>query len=140
MRWVDERLTAWRDRPIPPIYKVVYIDGMHVDVLGGDRDVMLVARRRDDGGLDILGLCLSIGEHCVEPAPDASSTASADGMLPRQTPHRTGHFRTTRPMVQNQTYTQHFTLLVNLDLNHPQFSPVISRRNCLARQIKCDVG
>jgi putative transposase len=64
MRWLDEQLTLWRQRPIEPVYKVVYVDGMHVDVVGGDRMVMLVAGQRDDGQLDILGFCVSTGEQC----------------------------------------------------------------------------
>ena len=65
-RWLDEHLVAWRSRPIVPAYKVVYIDGMHVDIVGGDRMVMLVTGRRPDGGLDVLGFCVSTGEQCVE--------------------------------------------------------------------------
>ena len=64
MRWLDEQLSLWRQRPIEPVYKVVYVDGMHVDVVGGDRMVMLVAGQRDDGQLDILGFCISTGEQC----------------------------------------------------------------------------
>ena len=66
MRWMDEQLAAWRNRPIAPVYRVVYIDGMHVDVVGGDRMVMLVSGARDDGGLDVLGFCVGPGERCVE--------------------------------------------------------------------------
>ena len=64
MRWLDDQLALWRERPIEPVYKVVYVDGMHVDVVGGDRMVMLVAGQRDDGQLDILGFCISTGEQC----------------------------------------------------------------------------
>lgn len=66
MRWLDQRLSAWRNEPIQPIYRAVYIDGMHVNVLGGDRMVMLVAGQRDDGRLEVLGFCLSVGESCLE--------------------------------------------------------------------------
>jgi putative transposase len=66
MRWLDERLAAWRRQPIEPVYKAVYIDGMHVDVLGGDRMVMLAVGRRQDGRLDVLGFSISTGEQCVE--------------------------------------------------------------------------
>ncbi len=66
MRWLDEQLTAWRDQPIASVYKVVYIDGMHVDVVGGDRMVMLVSGARWDGGLDVLGFSVGRGERCVE--------------------------------------------------------------------------
>ncbi|MCD6364312.1 MAG: IS256 family transposase [Planctomycetes bacterium] len=66
MRWIDEQLAAWRNQPIAPVYKVVHIDGMHVDVLGGDRMVMLVSGARDDGGLDVLGFSVGSGERCVE--------------------------------------------------------------------------
>lgn len=65
MRWLDEQLAAWRAQPIGAIYKVVYIDGMHVDVLGGDRNVMLVSGQRADEGLDVLGFCVSSGEQCT---------------------------------------------------------------------------
>ncbi|MCJ7544764.1 MAG: IS256 family transposase [Phycisphaerae bacterium] len=66
MRWLDEQLALWRQQPILPVYPVLYIDGMHVDVLGGDRMVMLAAGQRPDGQLDMLGFCVSTGEHCLE--------------------------------------------------------------------------
>ena len=66
MRWLDEQLALWRKQPILPVYPVVYVDGMHVDVLGGDRMVMLVVGRRADGALDMLGFCVSTGEQCRE--------------------------------------------------------------------------
>ncbi len=65
-RWLDEQLIQWRSRPIEPVYKVVYIDGMHVDVVGGDRMVMLVSGGREDGGTDVLGFSVGPGERCVE--------------------------------------------------------------------------
>ena len=65
-RWLDEQLAHWRSRPIEPVYRVVYIDGMHVDIIGGDRMVMLVSGARDDGGLDVLGFSVGAGERCVE--------------------------------------------------------------------------
>lgn len=64
MRWLDEQLRQWRQQPIEPGYKVLYVDGMHVNVLGGDRMVMLVAGQRDDGRFDVLGFCVSTGEQC----------------------------------------------------------------------------
>lgn len=66
MRWLDEQLALWRQYPMEPVYPVVYVDGMHVDVLGGDRMVMLVAGQRADGALDLLGFCVSTGEQCLE--------------------------------------------------------------------------
>lgn len=65
-RWLDEQLAHWRSQPIEPVYKVVYIDGMHVDVLGGDRMVMLVSGAGFDGGTDVLGFGVGVGERCVE--------------------------------------------------------------------------
>jgi transposase-like protein len=62
MRWLDEQLALWRTQPIDPVYSVVYIDGMHVHMASSDRNVMLVAGRRDDGILEILGFCVSTGE------------------------------------------------------------------------------
>lgn len=72
-RWLDEQLKAWRQQPIDPVYKVVYIDGMHVNVVGGDRVVMLVSGGRQDGGVDVLGFCISQGERCVELLKDLRS-------------------------------------------------------------------
>lgn len=63
-RWLDEQLAQWRQQPIAPIYSVVYIDGMHVNRVGEDRNVLLVAGRRADGVMDILGFGLSRGEEC----------------------------------------------------------------------------
>ena len=66
MRWLDEQLATWRSRPIAPDYKVIYVDGLHVDVLGGDRMVMVVAGLRSvDSRLEVLDFCVSIGERCT---------------------------------------------------------------------------
>ena len=64
MRWLDKQLVLWRTQPVNPVYTVVYIDGMHVDMVGSDRNVMLVAGRRADGVMEILGFCVSTGEQC----------------------------------------------------------------------------
>jgi len=64
MRWLDGQLALWRSQPMTPIYPVVYIDGMHVDMVGSDRNVMLVAGRRADGVMEVLGFCVSTGEQC----------------------------------------------------------------------------
>jgi putative transposase len=69
MRWLDEQLARWRQQPIEPVYKVLYVDGMHVDVLGQDRMVMLVAGQREDHPheqIDVLGFCVSTGEQCLK--------------------------------------------------------------------------
>mgnify|MGYP001034740577 CR=1 FL=1 len=65
MRWLDAELARWRSQPIAPIYPVVHIDGMHVAMVGSGRTVMLVAGRRADGHLDVLGFCVSTGEQCT---------------------------------------------------------------------------
>jgi transposase-like protein len=65
MRWLDQQLLGWRQQPIVPLYKLVYVDGMYVSVRGaGKRTVMIVAGRRDDGGLDVLDFGVSTGESC----------------------------------------------------------------------------
>jgi putative transposase len=66
MRWLDGELAAWRKQPIRPIYPVVYLDGMHVDRVGSDRVVMLVAASRDDGRLEVLDFAVSAGESCTD--------------------------------------------------------------------------
>jgi transposase-like protein len=66
MRWLDGMIIKWRWQPIKPVYPVVYIDGMHVDIVGGDRMVMLVMGQRHDGVKEILGFCVSTGERCKE--------------------------------------------------------------------------
>jgi len=66
MRWLDAELAAYRNRPIADAYRVVYIDGMHVDVCGQDRMVMLVMGLTDCGRREVLGFCTSTGEQCVE--------------------------------------------------------------------------
>ena len=72
-RWLDEQLLRWRSEPIESAYKVVYIDGMHVDVLGGDRMVMLVSGARSDGRTDVLGFSVGPGERCLELLADLRS-------------------------------------------------------------------
>lgn len=63
-RWLDKHLAAYRRQPILPWYSVVYVDGMHLDMRGQDRMVMLVMGQRDDGIKQMLGFCLSTGEQC----------------------------------------------------------------------------
>ena len=66
MHWLDEQLVFWRNQPIEPLYSVVYIDGMYVDMVGSDRKVMLVTGMREDGTVEVLGFCLSTVEQCRE--------------------------------------------------------------------------
>jgi len=63
-RWLDGQLAAWRQRPIEPIYRAVFIDGMHVNVRGGDRNVMIVMGLTDDGRKEVLGFAVNRGEQC----------------------------------------------------------------------------
>ncbi len=64
------QLVLWRSQAIRPVYPVVYIDGMHVDQVGSDRTVMLVAGMREDKVLEVLGFCVSSGEQCGEMLED----------------------------------------------------------------------
>ena len=36
--WMSKR-SFWRNQPIEPVYPVVYIEGVHVDMVGSDRKV-----------------------------------------------------------------------------------------------------
>ncbi len=65
-RWLDEQLAAWREAPIEPIYRVVYLDGMHLDVQGGDVNVMLALGLTYDGQKEVLGFAVNHGEQCRE--------------------------------------------------------------------------
>jgi transposase-like protein len=66
MRWLDGQLAGYRNQSIADVYRVVYIDGMHVGVLGGDRRVMLVMGLTESGRTEVLGFCVSSGEQCTE--------------------------------------------------------------------------
>jgi len=66
LRWLDGQLAAYRNQPVADVYRVVYIDGMHVDVRGQDRMVMLVMGVTDAGDKEVLGFCPSTGEQCAE--------------------------------------------------------------------------
>lgn len=65
-RWLDQQLAAWRCRPIQPVYPVVFIDGMHVNVRGGDLNVMLVLGLTAGGQKEVLGFAVNRGEQCKE--------------------------------------------------------------------------
>lgn len=64
MKWLDQELAAWRGRPVGAAYRVVYIDGMHVGAVGGDRVVMLVMGLTEAGRKEVLGFCAGSGEEC----------------------------------------------------------------------------
>jgi len=66
LRWLDEQLAAYRNQPVADVYRVVYIDGMHLDVRGQDRMMMLVMGMTDAEDKDVLGFCPSTGEQCAE--------------------------------------------------------------------------
>jgi transposase-like protein len=65
-RWLDEQLAAWRNQPIRPIYRVVFLDGMHVNVRDGDLTVMLVMGMTEEGKKEVLGFAVNRGEQCKE--------------------------------------------------------------------------
>jgi putative transposase len=81
MGWLDDRILQWRQQPIKPVYPVVYIDGMHVDIVGGDRMVMLVMGRRQDGAMEVLGFCVSVGERCKSLLEDLRDRGLEDVQL-----------------------------------------------------------
>ena len=81
MRWLDGQLIRWRQQPINPVYPVVYIDGMHVDVLGQDKMVMLVMGLRQDGVKEVLGFCASTGERCKTLLEDLRDRGLVDVQL-----------------------------------------------------------
>ncbi|MBN2137894.1 MAG: IS256 family transposase [Sedimentisphaerales bacterium] len=81
MRWLDEQLVRWRRQPINPVYPVVYIDGMHVDVLGQDKMVMLVIGMSKDGIKEALGFCVSTGEQCKSLLEDLRDRGLEDVQL-----------------------------------------------------------
>jgi putative transposase len=64
LRWLDQRLQAYRHQPLQRHYPVVQLDGMHLDVRGGDRVVVLAVGLREDGRKDVLGFSLAAGEQC----------------------------------------------------------------------------
>jgi transposase-like protein len=63
-RWLDEQLAAWRTRPLPPWYRAVFIDGMHLGARGGDQVVVVVMALREDQTKEVLGFCTGPGESC----------------------------------------------------------------------------
>jgi len=65
-RWLDKQLAAWRTSPIEPVYKVLFIDGMHVNVQGGDLNVMIVMGLTHAGQKEVLGFAANRGEACRE--------------------------------------------------------------------------
>jgi putative transposase len=81
MRWLDEQLVLWRNQPIEPVYPVVYIDGMHVDMVGFDRTVMLAVGGREGGDLEVLDFCVSRGEQCTELLEDLRKRGLEDVKL-----------------------------------------------------------
>ena len=81
MLWLDDQLVRWRNQPIRAVYPVVYIDGMHVDVLGGDRMVMLVVGQRQDSIMEVLGFCVSTGEQCKALLEDLHARGLEDVQL-----------------------------------------------------------
>ena len=67
MKALDGDLAAYRRRPIPDCYPVVYIDGMYVHMLGQERTaVMIVLGAKQDGSRDVLGFRVGAGESCAD--------------------------------------------------------------------------
>jgi transposase-like protein len=65
-RWLDEQLRLWRNRPLQPWYRAVFIDGMHLDCQEGDQVVVLVMGLLEDGRHEVLGFSTQGGESCRE--------------------------------------------------------------------------
>ena len=67
LRWLDGELWHYRRRPIAAAYPVVQLDGMHLDVRGGDQLAVLVVGLREAGSRpEVLGFSLAGGEQCRE--------------------------------------------------------------------------
>ena len=66
LRWLDERLAAWRNRPLQPWYRAIFIDGMHVNARDGDQVVVVVMALREDQTKEVLGFSTQAGESCRE--------------------------------------------------------------------------
>ena len=81
MRWLDGMIVKWRRQPVKAVYPVVYVDGMHVDIVGGDRMVMLVMGQRNDGVKEVLGFCVSTGERCKDLLEDLRDRGLEDVRL-----------------------------------------------------------
>lgn len=65
MQALDEDLAAYREQAIADCYPVVYIDGMHVSMLGQKRTcVLIVLGAKQDGSKNVLGFCVGAGESC----------------------------------------------------------------------------
>jgi len=136
MRWLDGQLSAWRRRPIGPIYRAVYIDGMHVDVVGGDRMVMLAAGQRDDGQLDVLGFCVSRGERCKELLADLRSRGLEDVEL--FISDESGSIRSALeqvyPEVAWQSCTFHRLQALRANVGHTEFRDLlVAEAACIFR-------
>lgn len=78
MRWMDAELRSWRNRPLEPIYPIIYIDGMYVNIEGDRRVVMLVAGERHDGTLEILDFRISKSEYCADMLEDLRQRGLGD--------------------------------------------------------------
>jgi len=65
-RWLDEQLAAWQKQRVEPVYRAVFLDGMHVNVRGGDLGVMIALGLRQDGQKEVLGFQVNTGEQCKE--------------------------------------------------------------------------
>lgn len=64
-RWADQAVFKWRQQPIKDEYPVVYIDGMHVNRVAGDRVVMLVMGIKESGRKKVLGFRVGESEKCT---------------------------------------------------------------------------
>ncbi len=136
MRWLDEQLAAWRNRPIAPVYRVVYIDGMHVDVVGGDRVVMLVSGRREDGGLDVLGFCVGPGERCVELLQDMRRRGLEDVVLfvSDESVSIRSALEQVYPEVAWQSCTFHRLQALRTNVGHTEFRDLmVAEAGCIFR-------
>ena len=133
MRWLDDQLVQWRRQPIKPVYPVVYIDGMHVDVRGQDRMVMLVIGQRQDSVTEVLGFCVSTGEQCKALLQDLRARGLEDVRL--FVSDDSGPIRYAMeevyPLVSRQSCTFHRLSRLRVTVGHKIY------RNQMVREAAC---
>lgn len=136
IRWLDDRILQWRQQPIKPVYPVVYIDGMHVDIVGGDRMVMLVMGRRQDGAVEVLGFCVSIGERCKSLLEDLRNRGLEDVQLfvsDESGPIRYA-LQEVYPLVNWQSCTFHRLSRLRVTIGHrPHRNQMVREAACVFR-------
>ena len=131
-RWLDEQLAAWRREPIPPVFNVVYLDGMYVKTYEGTRVVTLAMGQTPFGDRQVLGFTTHPGETAFDLLKDLRNRGldNVELFLRDDSGPLQAAIEQVYPEAMQQSCCFHKVMNLRRDIGHTEFRRDMVRQAC----------